>query len=107
MRKGILKKARKLTGKQVYIVRQDGSRVTGRLVSVRGNTAYIAPRRKKGGKAVQTKCILAIALLGIVAIGAFGFWGGGGGCGCGCGGGGFSNCGGPNQGFGFGSGGFF
>ncbi|MFD2114439.1 hypothetical protein ACFSTH_15500 [Paenibacillus yanchengensis] len=80
-------RARKLVGKKIYAVQKNGKVVSGKLVKIQGNTLYISPSRSKSsrkGKKVHTKCIIALTLLGIIAIGAIA-WGAsanfGGGCG--------------------------
>lgn len=105
MHKVSKRQIRKLIGKSIYAVRQDGSVIRGKLIRVQGNTMYMAPIKKTRGKTVQTKFIFALALFSIVAIGALAFsgCGCGGFGGCGCGGGGC--CGGP--GFIGGFGGFY
>ena len=92
MRKVTRKQVRKLIGKSIYAVRQDGSVVRGKLVQVQGDTMYLALIQKKRGKPVQTKFIFALALFSIVAIGALAF--------CGCGGFGCGGCGFGGSGFG-------
>lgn len=68
--------ALKLVGKQVYAVRKDGTKVSGKLVRVSGNRLIL--ERPKGKKA-STKAILPLALFDVLAIGtapfAFGFGG--------------------------------
>ncbi|MGI2294761.1 hypothetical protein [Paenibacillus sp. GXUN7292] len=101
MRKVSKKQVRKLIGKSIYAVRQDGSVVRGKLIRIQGNTMYVAPIKKSRGKTVQTKFIFALALFSIVAIGALAFSG----CGCGgfgCGGFGGGCFGGPGFKGGFG-----
>lgn len=92
-------RARKFVGKKVYAVQQNGKVVTGKLIKVSGNTLYISannPKSRKSGKQVHTKCIIALTLLGIIAIGAIAWgasanFGHGSGCGCSsCSNGGFN-----------------
>lgn len=64
---------RKLSGKRVYAVKKDGSRITGKLVRI-GNGKYaIRPDRK----AVHTKAIVPLVLFDLLAIGTqpYGFYG--------------------------------
>jgi hypothetical protein len=91
--------ARKLVGKSIYAVRQDGSVVTGKLVRVHNNQLILAPLKRDKGKVVRTKAILPLVLFDLLAIGTL--WGGGFGGGC-CGNQGFNNC----CGGGYGGGGY-
>lgn len=82
MRNVSKQEVRKLVGKSIYAVRQDGSVVTGKLVQVNKNKLVIAPLKKDKGKLVQTKAILPLVLFDLLAIGTLPFWGGGYGGGC-------------------------
>lgn len=82
MRNVSKQEVRKLVGKSIYAVRQDGSVVTGKLVQVNKNKLIIAPLKKDKGKLVQTKAILPLVLFDLLAIGTLPFWGGGYGGGC-------------------------
>lgn len=66
--------ALKLVGKQVYAVRKDGTKVSGKLVRVSGNRLIL---ERPNGKKASTKAILPLALFDVLAIGtapfAFGF----------------------------------
>jgi hypothetical protein len=102
-----------LVGKQVYVLKKDGTQVSGKLVRIKGNEIIIKPIISKG-KVVQTKAIIPLVLFDLLAIGTspFGFGGGfgrgfGGGFGRGFGGGfdrGFGGGFGRGFGGGFGSG---
>ncbi|WP_424767186.1 hypothetical protein [Paenibacillus sp. sgz302251] len=82
---------RKLVGKSIYAVRQDGSVVSGKLVRVHKNKLIVAPFKKDKGKLVKTKAILPLVLFDLLAIGTLPLWGGGYGGGC-CGNyGGYNN----------------
>ncbi|MGM0880222.1 MAG: hypothetical protein ACQEXQ_04175 [Bacillota bacterium] len=82
MRNVSKQEVRKLVGKSIYAVRQDGSVVTGRLVQVSKNKLVVAPLKKDKGKLVQTKAILPLVLFDLLAIGTLPYWGGGYGGGC-------------------------
>lgn len=82
MRNVSKQEVRKLVGKSIYAVRQDGSVVTGKLVQVNKNKLVIAPLKKDKGKLVQTKAILPLVLFDLLAIGTLPYWGGGYGGGC-------------------------
>jgi hypothetical protein len=82
MRNVSKQEVRKLVGKSIYAVRQDGSVVTGKLVRVQGNKLVVAPLKKDKGKLVQTKAILPLVLFDLLAIGTLPYWGGGYGGGC-------------------------
>ena len=77
-------------GRHIYIVKEDGKRVEGKLIAIKDGQAYVKPIRKKGDKKVQTNFIFALWIIGILAFGllfvcAFcgGRYGRGGCCGCG------------------------
>ncbi|MDB4866402.1 MAG: hypothetical protein JWR03_735 [Cohnella sp.] len=61
--------ARELVGKYIYAVRQDGTVVQGRLVSVDGNELIMEPT---DGKA-RVKAILPLVLFDLLAIGTLPF----------------------------------
>jgi len=65
-----------LVGTHIYAVKKDGSIVTGKLMQVKGNRLYIAP---KGKKQVKTSAIAPLVLFDLLAIGtapsAFGGFG--------------------------------
>ncbi|RCW42163.1 hypothetical protein [Paenibacillus prosopidis] len=82
MRNVSKQEVRKLVGKSIYAVRQDGSVVTGKLVHLNKNKLVIAPLKKDKGKLVQTKAILPLVLFDLLAIGTLPYWGGGYGGGC-------------------------
>ncbi|HEX7056579.1 MAG TPA: hypothetical protein VF260_05210 [Bacilli bacterium] len=63
---------KKLVGKSVYAIKNDGTIVTGKLKRISGNLIYIAP---EGGKA-HTKAFFApLVLYDLLAIGAYGGFG--------------------------------
>jgi hypothetical protein len=93
---------KKLVGKEIFAIKKDGTKVSGKLVRISGNTLIVTPQK---GKKVQTKAIIPLVLFDLLAIGTspfafspFGFGGGFGGFG-----GGF----GFGEGFGFGGPGFW
>lgn len=57
--------AKKLVGRYIYVIKQDGSPIEGKLLRVRGNKLIL----KQPGKAVSTKAILPLALFDVLAIG--------------------------------------
>jgi hypothetical protein len=57
---------RKLIGKEVHALRKDGTVHSGKLVSIKGNTLMLSPKR---GKKVQTKAIIPLVLFDLLAIG--------------------------------------
>jgi len=65
--------AQKLIGKQVFAVRKDGSRVTGKLVRISGNRLVI---ERRSGKKVLTKAIIPLVLFDLLAIGTASGYGG-------------------------------
>lgn len=83
MRNVSKQEVRKLIGKSIYAVKQDGSVVTGKLVRVHQNKLVMSPLKRDKGKQVKTKAfILPLVLFDLLAIGTIGGgWGfGGGGC---------------------------
>lgn len=68
--------AKKLIGQQVYAIKKDGARVSGKLVRIKGDRLYLQSSK---GKSVRTKAILPLVLFDLLAIGtrpfAFGFGG--------------------------------
>ncbi|WP_166241913.1 hypothetical protein [Paenibacillus turpanensis] len=54
-----------LIGKNIVAVKKDGTKVSGKLVSVKGNQLNIRVR----GKKVKTKAILPLVLFDLLAIG--------------------------------------
>lgn len=63
-------------GKYVYGIKKDGSRVEGKLVRIKGNLLFLAPKTKKG---VQTKAFIApLVLFDLLAIGTAPYYGYGG-----------------------------
>ncbi|MNH93303.1 hypothetical protein D3C73_459020 [compost metagenome] len=91
---------RKLVGKDIVALRKDGTAVSGKLVSIKGDTLQLAPKK---GKSVQTKAIIPLVLFDLLAVGtspyAYGGYGGYGGYGYGGYPGGY-----PYGGFGYGGG---
>lgn len=80
MRNVSKQEVRKLIGKSIYAVKQDGSVVTGKLVRIHQNKLVMAPLKRDKGKQVQTKAfILPLVLFDLLAIGTIG-GGFGGGC---------------------------
>jgi len=73
---------RKLIGKEIFAVKKDGTRISGKLVRISGNTLIVASTK---AKKVQTKAIVPLVLFDLLAIGTspfafgggFGGWGGG------------------------------
>jgi hypothetical protein len=53
-------------GKKVYVVKKDGTQLTGKLVECKNNTLKLAPISHKK---VQTKAILPLVLFDLLAIG--------------------------------------
>jgi hypothetical protein len=94
-----------LVGKNIVALKKDGTRVTGKLVRISGNTLIVAPQK---GKKVQVKAIIPLVLFDLLAIGTAPFaYGGFGYDGFGYGGG-FGGYGGGFGGYGgFGGPGFF
>ncbi|MEW9699905.1 hypothetical protein [Paenibacillus sp. SI8] len=81
---------KKWIGKKIFAVKKDGTRVSGKLVRINGNTLIVSPQK---GKQVQTKAIIPLVLFDLLAIGtapyAYGPYGYGGGFGYPYGGGNF------------------
>lgn len=90
---------KKLIGQQVYAIKKDGARVSGKLVRIKGDRLYLQSSK---GKSVRTKAILPLVLFDLLAIGTSPFGFGFGGPGYGYGGYGYGGFGG-----GFGYPGFF
>lgn len=66
---------KKLIGKRVYAIRKNGSVVTGVLRGMKGNALLLLPSRKKP---VQTKALLPLLLVDLLAVGSNGAGGFGG-----------------------------
>lgn len=66
---------KKLVGKRIYAIRKNGSVVTGVLRDMKGNTLLLQPSRKKP---VQTKALLPLLLVDLLAVGSNGAGGYGG-----------------------------
>lgn len=98
MRNVSKQEVRKLVGKSIYALRQDGSVVTGKLVRINQNKLVIVPLKKDKGKLVQTKAILPLVLFDLLAIGTLPYWGAGYGGGC---------CYGAPYGYGYPPGGYY
>ncbi|MBD2867692.1 hypothetical protein [Paenibacillus arenilitoris] len=110
MRNVSKQEVRKLIGKSIYAVREDGSIVTGKLVRVHDDKLIVAPLVEDNGKLVQTRAILPLVLFDLLAIGTLPLWGGGYGGGFGGGygpGPGYGGCGCQPYGYGKGYNGFY
>jgi nitrate reductase NapE component len=66
------KKIKKLVGKSVVAIKKDGTKVTGKLVKIKGSQVYIKP---KNSKKVSTKALLPLVLFDLLAIGRPGAYG--------------------------------
>lgn len=64
---------KKLIGKRIYAVRKNGSVVTGTLRGMKGNRLVVEQPK---GKSVQTKAFIPLVLFDLLAIGAYGGYGG-------------------------------
>lgn len=66
-----------LIGKHIYAVKKDGTVITGKLMSIKGNELIIAPQT---GKEVKVSAFIPLVLFDLLAIGtapfAFGPFGG-------------------------------
>mgnify|MGYP001447577767 CR=1 FL=1 len=63
-----LRSAKKLMGKNIYAIKKDGTRVTGKLVRISGNRLFVRPTGRNG-KPVRTSAIIPLALFDLLAIG--------------------------------------
>jgi hypothetical protein len=72
-----LSEAQRLIGQHIYAMRKDGTVVTGKLMSIKGNELSL--KQHDNGK-VRTKAIIPLVLFDLLAIGtspfAFGGFGG-------------------------------
>lgn len=67
---------RKWLGKRVTAIRKDGTRLTGKLVRIKGNCIYVRPDGRKN-KPVKVRGLIPLVLFDLLAIGRPGVWGGG------------------------------
>lgn len=75
------KQISKYYGKQIYVVKRDGTVLTGTLTQIQGNRVVLTQYRQEKGKEVRTKFFFSLLLFDLLAIGLFAGVGGFGGCG--------------------------
>ncbi|WP_308634041.1 hypothetical protein [Paenibacillus silvisoli] len=69
------KQLSKYYGKKIYVVKKDGSVVTGTLTQVQGNRVVLTQFTQENGKA-KAKFLIPLLLFDLLAIGLFAGFGG-------------------------------